>query len=234
MNRNFTLMVHFLLDQCLPPVLRDSRWFMAPLFRLALGPKAHHYLSFKERLPQLSEQEIQAYYSLLADTFIRRSTDLNRESIASVLSAVQGHSVLDMACGSGWLSQQMAQRGWLVTGADIMPPAITEGAANPVFCVADVTKLPFADKSFDTVVCAHTLEHVSDIGRALSEVRRVCRQRLIVVIPCQREYRYTFDLHIHFFPYAYKLQQLMGPGVRIEKAGGDFVAIEDMPSGGQP
>ena len=228
MNRNLTLMVHFLLDQCLPPVLRDSRWFMAPLFRLALGPKAHHYLAFKDRLPQLTEQEIQAYYTLLADTFIRRSTDLNRESIASVLAAMQGRSALDMACGSGWLSRQMAQRGWQVTAADIMPPASADDSDNPVFCVADVMQLPFADKSFDTVVCAHTLEHVFDIGRALSEVRRVCRQRLIVVIPCQREYRYTFDLHIHFFPYAYKLQQLMGPGAKIHMAGGDFVAIEDM------
>jgi ubiquinone/menaquinone biosynthesis C-methylase UbiE len=234
MNRNFTLIVHFLLDQCLPPLLRDSRWFMAPLFRLALGPKAHHYLTFKDRLPRLSEQEIQAYYSLLADTFIRRSTDLNRESIVSVLDAVQGHSVLDMACGSGWLSRKMAERGWQVTAADIMPPANTDGAVNPIFCVADVTQLPFEDKSFDTVVCAHTLEHVSDIQLALSEVRRVCKHRLIVVIPCQREYRYTFDLHIHFFPYAYKLQQLMGPGARIHVAGGDFVAIEDMTSEGRP
>jgi ubiquinone/menaquinone biosynthesis C-methylase UbiE len=122
----------------------------------------------------------------------------------------------------------MAERGWQVTAADIMPPANTDGAVNPVFCVADVTLLPFGDKSFDTVVCAHTLEHVSDIQRALSEVRRVCRKRLIVVVPCQREYLYTFDLHIHFFPYAYKLQQLMGPRASIHMAGGDFVAIEDM------
>lgn len=228
MNRNFTLMVHFLLDQCLPPVLRDSRWFMGPLFRLALGPKAHHYLTFKERLPQLSEQEIQAYYTLLADTFIRRDTDLNRESIASVLAAVEGHTVLDIACGSGWLSRQMALRGCQVTAADIVPPAMTEDSGNPVFCVADVTKLPFGDRCFDTVVCAHTLEHVSDIGGALAEIRRVCRQRLIIVIPRQREYLYTFDLHIHFFPYAHKLQQLLGPRAQIHLAGGDFVAIEDM------
>lgn len=230
MNRNFTLMVHFLLDQCLPPLLRDSRWFMAPLFRLVLGPKYHHYLTFKSRLPQLSEPEIQAYYRLLGDTFIRRDTDLNRQSIAAVLGALQGNTVLDMACGSGWLSRQMAQRGLQVTAADIVPPSSPEPEGNPVFCVADVTQLPFADQSFDTVVCAHTLEHVADIGKALSEVRRVCRQRLIVVIPCQREYLYTFDLHIHFFPYAYKLQQLMGHRARIHKAGGDFVAIEDVNS----
>jgi ubiquinone/menaquinone biosynthesis C-methylase UbiE len=229
MNRNLTLMIHFLLDRCLPPLLRDNRWFMGVLFRLALGPKAHHYLTFKERLPQMSELDIQAYYTLLADTFIRRPTDLNRQSVVLVLQSLRGTRVLDVACGSGWLSRQMAQRGLQVTGADIMPPICTEDTpVNLVFCLADVTKLPFADKSFDTVVCAHTLEHILDINKALSEVRRVCRQRLIVVIPCQREYRYTFDLHIHFFPYAYKLQRLMGLNAQIHTAGGDFVAIEDM------
>jgi ubiquinone/menaquinone biosynthesis C-methylase UbiE len=234
MNRNLTLIVHFVLDQCVPPWLRDQRWLMAPLFRLVLGPKAWHYLDFKDRLPYLSEQDIQAYYTLLADTFIRRKTDLNRQSVQAVLRAVQGSTVLDVACGSGWLSQQLARQGLQVVAADITAPDPTIGQANPMFCVADVTQLPFKDGAFDTVVCAHTLEHVSDMAAALSEIRRVCRRRLIVVIPCQREYRYTFDLHVHFFPYAYKLQQLMGAGVRIDKAGGDFVAIEDMLHAVQP
>jgi ubiquinone/menaquinone biosynthesis C-methylase UbiE len=99
-----------------------------------------------------------------------------------------------------------------------------------LFCKADVTQLQFQDHAFDTVICAHTLEHVFDIEKALSEVRRVCSKRLIVVVPRQREYRYTFDLHIHFFPYAYKLQQLMGPRATIYNVGGDLMAIEDLPA----
>jgi hypothetical protein len=39
---------------------------------------------------------------------------------------------------------------------------------------------------------------------------------------------------VYFYPYANKLQQLMGPDVRTDKAGRDFVAIEDMPGRGQP
>ena len=176
MNRNATLILHFLMDKILPPLLRDSRWFMSPLFRLALGPKSHHYLEFKERLPHLSEQDIQGYYTLLGDR----------------------------------LTRSLAKRGLQVTGADILPPSNTEDTTNPLFCKADVTQLQFQDHAFDTVICAHTLEHVFDIEKALSEVRRVCSKRLIVVVPRQREYRYTFDLHIHFFPYAYKLSVFFG------------------------
>jgi len=231
MNRNLTLMIHWLLDQALPPVLRDSRWLMAPLFRLALGPKYHYYLSFKERLPELTEAQIQDYYRLLADTFIQRDTDLNRASVQAVLDQVTGETVLDVACGSGWLSRQLADKGFQVTGGDIVPPRSQPESTQLTFCQADVTCLEFDDNCFDTVICAHTLEHVRDIDQALSEIRRVCRKRLIIVLPCQREYRYTFDLHIHFFPYEYQLRALLGPNARIIRAGGDFVAIEEQAEG---
>jgi SAM-dependent methyltransferase len=38
---------------------------------------------------------------------------------------------------------------------------------------ADITDLPFADASFDLVLCAHVLEHVPDDRRAIAEFHRV-------------------------------------------------------------
>ena len=70
---------------------------------------------------------------------------------------------------------------------------------------ADIENLPFQDNEFDTVVSTHTLEHVLDIKKAISELRRVGRKRLIIVVPKQRPYNYTFDLHVHFFPYKWAL-----------------------------
>jgi ubiquinone/menaquinone biosynthesis C-methylase UbiE len=47
----------------------------------------------------------------------------------------------------------------------------------------------------------HTLEQVKNIDQALREIRRVCKKRQMIVVPCEKKYRCTFDLHIHFFPY---------------------------------
>ncbi|MFT5716359.1 MAG: ubiquinone/menaquinone biosynthesis C-methylase UbiE [Oleiphilaceae bacterium] len=227
LNRNFTLAVHFVLDRLLPPILRDSRWFMAPIFYVLFGEKAKYYLAFKDELHHLSDQDINHYYELLADTFIHRETDLNRESIDYIRNNIKDESVLDVASGRGFMSEILAKQGYKVTGVDIIQPAGTDPSSNPVYVTAEITDLPFADNQFDTVVCTHTLEHIRDLPKALSEVRRVCKKKLIVVVPCQREYRYTFDLHIHFFPYEYNLRYFVKGHGTIFKAGGDFIYTED-------
>lgn len=45
-----------------------------------------------------------------------------------------------------------------------------EGAAE-----IDITDLPYADESFDIIICNHVLEHVEDDRRALSELYRVVK-----------------------------------------------------------
>ncbi len=40
----------------------------------------------------------------------------------------------------------------------------------------DVTRLSFADASFDAVICNHVLEHVADDRSAMDELRRVLRR----------------------------------------------------------
>jgi SAM-dependent methyltransferase len=55
---------------------------------------------------------------------------------------------------------------------------------------ADVTDLPFADRSFDLVLCIHVLEHVPDDRAAIRELFRVLRpggQALIQVPPSSLE-----------------------------------------------
>jgi SAM-dependent methyltransferase len=58
----------------------------------------------------------------------------------------------------------------------------------------DLEALPFADHSFDAVLCSHVLEHVGDDRRALSEIRRVLRPGglalLLVPVDDAREHTY--------------------------------------------
>ena len=55
--------------------------------------------------------------------------------------------------------------------------------------------LPFADGSFDLVVCTETLEHVRDLQLLLSEIRRVLEPggRLAVTTPAHRRLMATPD-----------------------------------------
>jgi SAM-dependent methyltransferase len=49
--------------------------------------------------------------------------------------------------------------------------------------VADITRLPFSDGSFDYVVSSEVLEHVTDDIAALRELLRVSRRGAIVTVP---------------------------------------------------
>jgi hypothetical protein len=59
----------------------------------------------------------------------------------------------------------------------------------------DIRDLPFADDSFDLVVCAHVLEHVDDDHRALTELRRVLRPdgTALVMVPFVATWPATFE-----------------------------------------
>lgn len=56
------------------------------------------------------------------------------------------------------------------------------------FNCADVTRLPFADKVFDQVICAEVLEHVPDHRRAVAEIYRVLKAGGILAVSVPRRW----------------------------------------------
>ena len=86
--------------------------------------------------------------------------------ITRKLKKYQVKKVLDLGCGSGWLSIFISKYGFDVTGVDTAKPAIELGKtwakednANVDFLIADLLDLPFKEKSFDAVICNSVLEH---------------------------------------------------------------------------
>lgn len=82
------------------------------------------------------------------------------------------------------------------------------------------------DAGFDTVVCTHTLEHIPQLHESVQELRRVGARRLIIIVPCQRYYRYTIDYHLHFFPSAAPLAHLVAGDVRA--VDGDWFCVTSL------
>jgi 2-polyprenyl-6-hydroxyphenyl methylase/3-demethylubiquinone-9 3-methyltransferase len=94
----------------------------------------------------------------------------------------QGKDVLDLGCAGGFMAEAMAQRGAQVTGIDPAAAAIDAARAHARagglrigYDVGVGESLPYADTSFDAVVCVDVLEHVADLDQVLAQVARVLR-----------------------------------------------------------
>jgi len=99
--------------------------------------------------------------------------------IRAVLDAEQAFNredvrILDIGCSFGIILEQVTPRGGLGIGVD-MDRSIGRHGRNLAFARADAENLPFADRSFDIVICNHVYEHTDDAGRLFAEVRRVMR-----------------------------------------------------------
>jgi ubiquinone/menaquinone biosynthesis C-methylase UbiE len=225
LSRDTALKIHTLLDQWVPPYLRDARWFMRWPLRMAFGRHADVYLDFKKTAYALTDEEFRATYREVSDVAFERQTDLNEACIARILSEVRGPRVLEVGCGKGYLLRLLAEMGFELAAADVvLQPEVRALGGRVELHEAPAEKLPFADGAFDTVICTHTLEHVRNLSAAVSELRRVAKQ-LLIVVPRQRPYLYTFDLHLHFFPYSYSLLSAFGKTpaeASCENVGGDF------------
>lgn len=236
-SRNLSLAIQYVLDEWVPPRIRDSRWFMWLPMRVVLRDTAEDFRTFKNSVFSMSDAEFGALYQRTAHVQqLQGLTDLNRPCVDAILDAVSGREVLEVGCGRGYLAARMAAAGCAVTACDIEIAKDTlERYPLVRFEQANIESLPYADASFDTVVCTHTLEHVQHLHTAVAELRRVARNQLIIVVPRQRPYRYTFSLHTQFFPYEWSLHAAFGnhAGVHIRRLG-DWYYFEQIPPRAQP
>jgi len=96
--------------------------------------------------------------------------------------------VLDVGCSSGYLARRLVERGAAVVGIDSDERAADQarGVCEQVL-VGDVETmaLPFADGSFDLVVCGDVLEHLRDPQRFLERIRPLIEPggRLVLTTP---------------------------------------------------
>lgn len=230
MNRDVTNKINVFIDNWVPPVFRDNKFLAAILFRFVIGKKYKYYLEFKDKVPTMTEDEINRYYTILGKTFIQRRTDLNKKCIKKIAQEVIGRRILDAGAGKGFMAKKLyyADRSRECTICDIALPNKMQREEGIEYVEATLTKLPFGEDSFDTVICTHALEHIKDYKTALKELRRVCKKKLIIVIPRQREFKYTCDLHINFYPYQYDVERLLQSHAFIELLDNDWMCIEEM------
>jgi SAM-dependent methyltransferase len=98
--------------------------------------------------------------------------------------------LLDAGCGSGRLfAYDLRGRAGLIVGVDTSPDV----AHNPNVDAplrASLTALPFADETFDLIICKHVLEHLEEPESAFRELARVLRPhgQLLILTPNRFHY----------------------------------------------
>jgi len=114
-------------------------------------------------------------------------------SAAYLLGVLEpGQSLLDVGCGPGTVTLDLAKRlaPGEVVGIDMSATVIESAraagkdadAANVTFDVADAYALPYADDSFDVVHAHQVLQHLSDPVAVLREMRRVAKPGGVVAV----------------------------------------------------
>jgi demethylmenaquinone methyltransferase/2-methoxy-6-polyprenyl-1,4-benzoquinol methylase len=107
-----------------------------------------------------------------------------------------GDAALDVCCGTGDLTLELARRvapGGRVIGCDFSKPMLElarkkaagdeRGVAEVEFDFADALELPYDDAAFDAVTVGFGLRNLADLERGVEEMTRVLRPagRLVVL-----------------------------------------------------
>ena len=156
---------------------------------------------------------IRAMFATISSRYDRANTVMSagihhlwRRKAVTRSGAKAGDRVLDCATGTGDLAiafkQAVGETGRVV-GTDFVPEMIElarQKASDIEFDVADVTNLPFGDRSFDISSISFGIRNVGDPRKGIAELTRVVRPGGRVVIlefgqPRSRTFGAVYDLY---------------------------------------
>lgn len=87
------------------------------------------------------------------------------------------HSILDIGCGNGLVTDNLRQHGFQVTPIDVDNLSILE-SVKPI--VYDGQHMPFEDQEFDTALLLTVLHHTDNPIEILKETKRIA-QRIVII-----------------------------------------------------
>ncbi len=115
-------------------------------------------------------------WSARADAYRTSTTHMqgdDLEALVVMCEPAEGMKALDVATGGGHVARRLREEGCEVVTVDSSP-----GMQPDVLSRAE--ELPFADGSFDVVVCRIAAHHFVDVGKAVAEMARVSN-RLVAI-----------------------------------------------------
>ncbi len=114
----------------------------------------------------------------------------------------KGGKVLELGCGYGYLSLELARNGLDVLGVDLSPKSIEiakqfakENTFKETFGLlkykcADIISMTLEDESFDSIIFFSTLHHMPDLNQLFPRLQKALKKggNLIIVEPLRGEF----------------------------------------------
>ena len=127
----------------------------------------------------------------LYDFFITlKNGKVNKELCLRISEMIEpSDSVLECACGTGMISEHIAEKCSHLTATDFSEGMLKQTRkkcgrfSNMTVEKADITELAYPDNSFDKVVAANVIHLLNDPNAALKELNRVCKLGGTIIIP---------------------------------------------------
>jgi SAM-dependent methyltransferase len=138
-------------------------------------------------------------FDRLGDDFVRRAersaynAHYDRPAVLAALGPVRGLRVLDAACGPGVYAERLVADGATVVGFDASE-GMVERARARLGGTATIDRLrideplPYADASFDRVVCTLAIHYSNDRRATFREFHRVLRPGGRAVVSTQNPF----------------------------------------------
>lgn len=138
---------------------------------------------------QLNQQQ----YQNKSEAYLNSSLHAQGAEFAKMRALIQQHhyqQVLDLGCGGGHVSYQVAADVAQVTAYDlsaemvdlVVNQAQQKGLQQVQGQVGPAEHLPFADQSFDCILTRYSAHHWADVAQAMREMHRVLKPNAHVVI----------------------------------------------------
>ena len=141
------------------------------------------------------------YFSRPANRSLQVEENIVRRQILRKIPK-DANCILDVGCGSAWLSRELTKKGKKVISLDISlintRKAIKQTpASNHAAVVADVFHLPFAENSIDCIVASEIMEHLYDPFLFIQKLLSILKPggRLILSTPYNEQIEYSLCVH---------------------------------------
>jgi ubiquinone/menaquinone biosynthesis C-methylase UbiE len=133
----------------------------------------------------------------------RRADPRIAAELFRMLAVAPGTSVLDVGCGTGNYTRELAARGLVMTGLEPSEEMLSKARAKSstiAWVPGRAEALPFADETFAAAVTTLTIHHMTDRPRAFAKVRRILQPGArFAIFACLAEQTGAYWLR-HYFP----------------------------------